>query len=235
MKNFFKKNSYSFKYFSIINIIFNIPLRSIFLRYICPAVIITFIAFSDSNAVVRRMIGPNITMSWASSYLAIESGSVTVQNDSSWTYATATGWFFDALLTPYISMRTNWFFYPTPINSKLEDMNKDLGEIPLHEMGFSVLRHFNFGSLNPWFGAGPFLQFATIDDVNSYILHALLSVGFDYEISEDTFLCPQLMSGLGMKLISSKQQSVVIDVPTGKDFSTSGIVIFFKIGVGKAF
>jgi hypothetical protein len=208
-----------------------------FLKYICFAAIIFFLAPCDSHAVVRRMIGPNVTMSYASSYVAIESGSVTVQNNASWTYATATGWFFDALFTPYISLRTNWFFYPTSINSNYKDFNKRPGEIPLHEMGFSVLRHFNLNPINPWFGAGPFMQFATINDVNSYILHALLSVGFDYEISEDTYFCPELMTGLGMKLVKSQsgQEGVQIDIPTGKDFSTSGIVVFIKIGVGKAF
>jgi hypothetical protein len=197
--------------------------------------LLIFFIPAGSDAMVRRMLGPNVTMSWASSYLSIQSGNVKVQENATWTYATATGWFFDALLTPYISLRTNWFFYPTPINSRIENCTDNAGEIPLHEIGFTVCRHFNAGSLNPWFGAGPYMQFATIDDVTSYIVHVLVSVGFDYEIAEDVYLCPQLLSGLGMKIIKTEEDSVVVDVPTGKDFSTSGIVIFFKIGVGKAF
>lgn len=182
------------------------------------------------------MLGFNVTSSWASSYLAIQSGSITVQNNVSWNYATAPGWFFDYLLTPYIAIRTNWFFYPTSLNHDLRDFKDTNGQIPLHEVGFSVLRHFNLDGINPWFGAGPFLQFATIDDVDSYIIHAVLSVGFDYEVSDDTFFCPELMGGIGAKIISSaKGQNVVIDVPTGSGFSSSGIVIFLKIGVGRSF
>jgi len=215
MKRFFIKKSCYFKYIYLILLLFLIP--------------------ADTDAMIRRILGPNITMSWASSYLSIQSGNVTVQENASWTYATATGWFFDALLTPYISLRTNWFFYPTPVNSELKDMNKNPGEIPLHEIGFSVCRHFNAGPFNPWFGAGPYLQLATIDDFTSYVVHILLSVGFDYEIMDDVYLCPQLLSGLGFKPVKTEEDSVVVDVPTGKNFSTSGIVIFFKIGVGKAF
>ena len=203
--------------------------------YLFFAIALIFTAAGSASAAQRRMLGPNVTMSWASTKLAIQSGSVTVQSNSSWDYATAPGWFFDYLLTPYISLRTNWFFYPTPVNSKIGDFNKNPGEIPLHEIGFSVCRHFNAGSLNPWFGAGPYVQFATIDDVTSYIVHILVSVGFDYEIAQDVYLCPQLLSGLGMKVVKTEEDSVVVDVPTGKDFSTSGIVIFFKLGVGKAF
>lgn len=205
------------------------------LKNIFCIVILFLLINTDSHAVIRRMLGPNVTMSWASSYLALQSGNIQVQENTSWTYATATGWFFDALVTPYISLRLNWFFYPTLINNNIRDLNDRPGEIPLHEVGFSVCRHFNAGSINPWFGAGPYMQFATIDDINSYIVHILLSAGFDYEITEDVFLCPQLMSGLGMKIVKTEQDSVVVDVPTGKNFSTSGIVIFFKIGVGKVF
>ena len=201
----------------------------------CLIILLFFLIQAGSDAAVRRMLGPTVTMSWASSYLSIQSGDILVQEDASWTYATATGWFLDILMTPYISLRTNWFFYPTPVNSKIGDFNENPGEIPLHEIGFSVCRHFNAGSLNPWFGAGPYVQFATIDDVTSYIVHVLVSVGFDYEIAQDVYLCPQLLSGLGMKVVKTEEDSVVVDVPTGKDFSTSGIVVFIKIGVGKAF
>ncbi|HOP63807.1 MAG TPA: hypothetical protein PK906_10575 [Spirochaetota bacterium] len=197
--------------------------------------ILGFVSDSSLYAAKRRILGPNLTMSWASSYLAIESGSVQVENDASWTYASATGWFFDYLLNPYISMRTNWFFYPSVINSDVRDIDQRAGEIPLHEVGFSVLRHFNLQPINPWFGAGPFMQFSTIDDPNSYIVHVLLSFGCDYEIMEDVFLCPELMAGIGARLISSDEETVQIDVPTGEDFTSSGIVIFFKIGVGKSF
>lgn len=192
-------------------------------------------ADKELNAATRRMLGPNFTMSWASSYLAIDSASVKVQNNSSWTYASATGWFFDYMINPYISFRSNWFFYPAIINSKPDDMKDRAGEIPLHEIGFSILRHFNLQPINPWFGAGPFMQFSTIDDVNSYILHAILSVGFDYEIIEDTFICPEFMWGIGARLVSSNQETVQVNIPTGKDFTSSGIVIFFKLGVAKSF
>ncbi len=183
----------------------------------------------------RRLLGPNMTMSWASSYLTINSGSVTVQNDTTWTYATAGGWFFDYMINPYVSFRTQWFFYPEMINSKPEDMFDDTGRINLHEMGFSLLRHFGKGYVTPWFGAGPYLQFATIDSINSYILHVLLSVGFDYECFDDIYLCPELLCGIGAGLFKSDEKNVVIDVPTGTDFSTSGIIIFFKFGVAKSF
>jgi len=204
--------------------------------YLVLSFIILFTAAGNSYAAVRRMLGPNITMSWASSYLEIQSGSIKVQDDTSWDYATAPGWFFDYLATPYISLRTNWFFYPTSLNSNYKDFQKNNGQIPLHEAGFSVLRHFNLTPLNPWFGAGPFIQFATLDDVNSYIVHAVLSVGFDYEISEDVYFCPELMGGLGARLISrGTDKNVKIDVPTGRGFSSSGLVVFLKFGVGKAF
>ncbi len=200
------------------------------------AIVIIFTAENSSFSAVRRILGPNITMSWASTYLAIESGSITVQNNPTWNSAFAPGWFFDYMITPYISLRTNWFFYPTSLNNNLKNFDKTNGQIPLHELGFSVLRHFDAGVLNPWFGAGPFVQFATPDDINSYIIHAVLSLGFDYEVSEDVYFCPELMGGLGARLISrGTDENVKIDVPTGRGFSSSGIVIFLKIGVGKAF
>lgn len=195
-----------------------------------------FLSAEDSSAGVRRMLGPNITMSWASSYLEIQSGSITVRDDTNWDYATAPGWFFDYLMTPYISLRTNWFFYPTSLNSNIRDFNKTNGQVPLHEAGFSVLRHFNLKPLNPWFGAGPFLQFATLDDVNTYIVHAVLSVGFDYEISDDVYFCPELMWGIGARIISKNEgEDVQIDVPTGRGFSSSGFIVFLKLGVGRVF
>lgn len=199
-------------------------------------VCLVFSSERDSFAGVRRMLGPNVTMSWASSYLEIQSGSIAVRDDTNWDYATASGWFFDYLMTPYISVRTNWFFYPTALNSNIMDFNKTNGQIPLHEAGFSVLRHFNLKHLNPWFGAGPFLQFATLDDVNTYIVHAVLSVGFDYEITDDVFFCPEFMWGLGARIISKKTgEDVQIDVPTGRGFSSSGFIVFLKLGVGRVF
>jgi len=181
------------------------------------------------------MLGPNFTSSWASSYLTVNSSSVTVQKDATWTYATASGWFFDYMLNPYISMRTQWFFYPDAINSDMSRFGDDIGKINIHEIGFSVLRHFGKGYVSPWFGAGPYIQFATIDTFNSYIFHILLSLGVDYEFSEDLFFCPEVMCGLGAGLFKNDESNVVIDVPTGNDFSTSGIVIFLKLGVAKAF
>lgn len=200
------------------------------------AVIIIMFYADYVSAADRRILGPNFTSSWASDKLAIESGSVTVKNSSSWDYATAPGWFVDYLLTPYISLRTNWFFYPTMFQHSPADIGKANGRVPLHEIGFSVLRHFDAGELNPWFGAGPFLQFASIDDINSYVVHAIISVGFDYEITEDIFFCPELMFGVGARIISqSANDNLQIDVPTGRGFSSSGIVIFLKIGFGKSF
>jgi len=204
--------------------------------YLYLTVIIFLFSVEYISAADRRMLGPNVTLSWVSNKLTIESGSVTVNNNSSWNYATAPGWFFDYLLTPYISLRSNWFFYPTMFQRNLKYIDEANGRVPLHEIGFSVLRHFNAGVLNPWFGAGPFLQFASIDDINSYVVHAILSVGFDYEISEDLFFCPELMGGIGARIISQNENAnMKIDVPTGRDFSSSGIVIFLKLGVGKSF
>lgn len=203
-------------------------------------IIILFILFlfltgRDLFAGQRRLLGPSITMSWASSYLTIDSGSVTVQKNTSWTYATAGGWFFDYMLNPYVSFRTQWFFYPEVINTGIGEMFERAGKINMHELGFSVLRHFGKGYVSPWFGAGPYLQFSTLDSVNSYILHILLSFGFDYEMFDDVFFCPEVMCGIGAGLFKSEKNSVVIDVPTGTDFSTSGIVVFCKLGVAKSF
>jgi len=200
--------------------------------------LLSFILFAAENslhAAKRRMLGPSFTMSWASSYLAIDSASVQVENETSWTYASAAGWFFDYLINPYISFRTEWFFYPSVINCNPSDIKDKTGEIPLHEIGFSILRHFNLQPINPWFGVGPFMQFSTINDVNSYILHAVLSAGFDYEIDEETFICPELMWGIGARLLSSDEETVQVNIPSGKDFTSSGIVIFFKLGVGRSF
>ena len=190
---------------------------------------------SPLDAAQRRMLGPEINMSWVSSYLTINSGSVTVQNNATWSYATATGWFFDYLLNPYVSIRTHWFFYPDMINSGPAGLFERSGEINLHEAGLSVLRHFGKGYISPWFGAGPYLQFPTIDNVNAYVIHFMLSAGFDYELFEDVYFCPELMFGIGASFFTKDEGQVNIDVPTGRDFSTSGIVIFFKIGVAKSF
>ena len=121
------------------------------------------------------------------------------------------------------------------MNSGVDEMFTDAGKINMHEIGFSLLRHFGKGYISPWFGAGPYLQFATVDSINSYIIHILLSFGFDYELVDDIYLCPEIMGGIGAGLFKSDSNSVVIDVPTGTDFSTSGIVIFFKLGVAKSF
>ena len=190
----------------------------------------------DSEAAIRRMMGPNITMSWASSYFAINSGSVTVDDKSSWNYATALGWFFDYMATPYISYRLNWFFFPSAINRNYDNFdNSSKSEINLHDIGFSLLRHFDMGDANLWFGAGVYWQFSTFGDVDSYIMYAVLSLGFDYEINEDIFLCPEFITGVGTRIIKKNEDTVNIDVPTGKNFSSSGFVILFKLGVAKAF
>jgi len=211
-------------------------MKKIYKIYLFFTFVIIISSVSNSSAAIRRMLGPNVTISWASSYLAIESGQVTVQSNPSWTNATALGWFFDYLVTPHVSLRTNWFFYPTSLSDGLSTVDDDKGQIMAHEMGLSVLRHFNSSPLNPWFGFGPYLQFATFDNVNSYTIHAILSLGFDYQLSEDVYFCPELMGGIGARLFSqAKGEDVAIDVPTGGDFSSSGIVVFLKIGIGKAF
>jgi hypothetical protein len=182
------------------------------------------------------MIGPNFTLSYSSTYLAIESGQVSVQSNPKWENAAALGWFFDYLITPYVSLRTNWFFYPTSMGDDYSNLIEDNGKITGHVIGVSVLRHFEGSSLNPWFGFGPFVGFTTVDNINSYTIHAILSVGFDYQISEDVFFCPELMGGIGARIISeSAGNDVSIDVPTGGNFTSSGIVVFCKIGFGKEF
>lgn len=189
----------------------------------------------DLYAQRRRMLGANVNMSWASSYLTIDSTSVKVENNASWTYASAVGWFFDYMTTPHISFRSEWFFYPAAINSAPGEMKEHIGEMPLHEIGFSILKHYNFKPINPWVGAGPYMQFSTINDVNSYILHGMISFGCDYEFLDDTFFCPEFMCGIGVRIISSNSNTVQIDVPTGKDFTTSGIILIAKLGVAKSF
>ena len=79
------------------------------------------------------------------------------------------------------------------------------------------------------------MQFSTINDANSYIVHAVLSTGFDYEVDEDTFFCPEIMWGIGARLLSSDEDTVQVNIPSGKDFTSSGIVIFFKLGVARSF
>lgn len=110
-----------------------------------------------------------------------------------------------------------------------------IGEISLHELGFSLIRRFGKGYVSPWFGAGPYLQFNTIDNLNSYVFHAMLSAGFDYEFLEDIYFCPEIVFGLGASFFKTDEGSVQVDVPTGAGFSTSGIVIFFKLGVARSF
>lgn len=202
---------------------------------IIASFILVLFTVGPLGAAQRRMLGPELNMSWVSSYLTINSGSVTIRKNATWSYANACGWFMDYLLNPYVSIRTHWFFYPDIINSSPAEIFENAGVITLHEIGFSLIRHFGKGYVTPWFGAGPYLQFETIDDINSYVIHAMLSLGFDYEIMDDTYFCPELMFGIGAGFFKSDEGSVQVDVPTGTDFSTSGIVIFFKIGVAKAF
>lgn len=187
------------------------------------------------TAAQRRMVGPNLTMSWASTYLTINTDAVTVQNDAEWIYASAAGWFFDYQLNPFVSLRAEWFCYPSVINSNPFRSSDSIGEVNLHEIGFSVLRHFDKGYISPWFGAGPYMQFNSIGNINSYVVHILLSVGFDYELSDDLYFCPELITGVGASLIKSDNQTVQFDVPTGGDFSTSGIVVFLKLGFARTF
>lgn len=197
--------------------------------------LIVFFLQGDLLANKRRMAGAGPVFSWASSYITIEAGSVTVQDNPTWTYATAVGFFFDYLINPYISYRTEWVIYPAVINHNMNISKKEYGVIELHSAGFSLLRHFNFRYFNPWFGAGPYLQFSSIGDVDSYVLHLMLSTGFDYEIYPGTFLCPDIKFGIGTRIVSSDNDSVIIDVPGANDFSTSGIIIFARIGVARAF
>jgi hypothetical protein len=194
-----------------------------------------FFALTPLEAAQRRMIGPEFNMSWVSSYLTIHSSSVTIQNDTTWSYANACGWFFDYMLNPYVSVRSHWLFYPGLLNSRADRMFDKIGEISLHELGFSLIRRFGKGYVSPWFGAGPYLQFNTIDNLNSYVFHAMLSAGFDYEFLEDIYFCPEIVFGLGASFFKTDEGSVQVDVPTGAGFSTSGIVIFFKLGVARSF
>jgi len=198
-------------------------------------IVIIILLHVDLSASKRRMVGGGPILSWASSYVTLEAGSVTVQDSATWTYATAMGMFFDYMVNPYISYRTDWFVYPAVINSEIGKGEKQYGVIEHHAVGFSLLRHFNFKHVNPWFGAGPYLQFSTVNDVDSYIIHLMLSTGFDYEIYPDTYLCPEFKFGIGTRIISSNEDSVVIDVPGTNDFSTSGIIIFLKIGIARVF
>ncbi|HPS57809.1 MAG TPA: hypothetical protein PK514_06850 [Spirochaetota bacterium] len=204
-----------------------------------PVILLLFVllllVMSPLEAAQRRMLGPEVNMSWVSSYLTVNSGSVTIQNNATWSYANACGWFLDYLLNPYVSMRTHWIFYPEMINSRPDEMFDHAGVISLHEIGISLIRHFGKGYVSPWFGAGPYIQFDTIDNINSYVFHATLSAGFDYECAEDVYFCPEIMFGIGAGFFKTGKGSVQVDVPTGPDFSTSGIVIFLKLGVAKAF
>ena len=190
----------------------------------------------DSQAAMRRMMGPNIAMSWSSSYFRIDSGSVTMADQSSWNYATAIGWFFDYMTTPYISFRINWICFPSIINKSYDNFNNTKSEINLHDLGFTLLRHLNIDYMNLWFGAGLYWQFSTPANIDSYILYSILSFGLDYEISEDIYLCPEFITGVGMRLIKkSEDEDIVIDVPSGRNFSSNGFVMFFKLGIAKAF
>ena len=207
------------------------PFKSV----IIASFLLVLLGVSPLGAAQRRMLGPELNMSWVSSYLTINSGSVTIRNNATWSYANACGWFLDYMLNPYVSVRTHWFFYPDMFNSRADEFFDKVGVITLHEIGFSLIRRFGKGVVSPWFGAGPYLQFDTVDNINSYIIHAMLSVGFDYEIMEDVYFCPELMFGIGAGFFKTDEGSVQVDVPTGADFSTSGIVIFLKIGAAKAF
>ena len=190
----------------------------------------------DLQASLNRMMGPNLITSWSSSYLIIDSGSATVNDKSAWTSATAVGWFFDYKTTPHVSFRTSWFCFPSFINKDYDNFNRDNREVNLHDIGFSLLRHFNISDIDLWFGSGIYWQFSTFSNINSYTLYATLSFGIDYEITDGLYLCPEIVTGLGMKLIKrSEQDKVEIEVPTGSNFSSNGFVVFFKLGVAKAF
>lgn len=203
-------------------------------RYFFLLLIAVFL-HSDLLANNRRMLGVGPIFSWASTYLTLEAGSVTVRDNADWTYATAMGLFFDHMVNPYVSYRTEWFIYPAILNNNINESKKEFSAIELHAVGVSLLRHFNLRNINPWFGAGPYLQFSSLGNVDSYILHLILSTGFDYEISPGVYLCPDFKIGIGMRLIRSDDDSVVIDVPGASDFSTSGFVFFTRIGIAKAF
>ncbi len=183
----------------------------------------------------HRLVGGQLVPSFASSYLNIESKSIKVQENASWAYASGFGFFFDYQANPYISFRFDWFFYPGLMNTSTENSGENLSRIKVNEAGFTVKRHFEGNLFNPWFGAGPYMQYTVPNEVDSYVLHILLSFGFDYEISDGVFLCPDFKVGLGIKLISSSEDSVVVELPSGSDFSTSGIVVFMKIGLARSF
>lgn len=204
--------------------------------YFFYSLLIIIFVSTGSSAAIRRMMGPSVALTWSSSYLEIDSGSVSVQEDPSWSYSTGVGWFIDYLITPYVSIRTNLLMCPGILNKRPGEFNDAKGQMRHNELGFLLLRHLNGGEFSPWFGAGPSLQVSTFDDVNSYILFLYLSVGLDYEISEDVYFCPEMAIGIGSGIVSSDENSnVVIDVPSGKSFSSSGIVTYIKLGVGKAF
>jgi len=198
-------------------------------------VIIISSAYRDSVSATRRMMGPNIIMSWSSSYFIIDSGSVTVNDQAIWTYATGLGWFIDYRTTPYVSFRASWFCFPSVINKSYGNFNNTASEINLHDVGFSLLRYFNIYDINLWFGAGAYWQFSTLGDINSYVMYPILSLGFNYAINEDTYLCPEFVTGVGMRLIKKSADDVVIDVPTGRGFSSNGFIMFLKLGVAKTF
>ena len=215
----------------------NCDSRIIKKQYLIGILLVIIISISgDSQAALNRMMGPNFIASWSSSYLIIDSGSATVNDKSEWTYATAMGWFLDYKTTPHISFRTSWFCFPSFINKDFDNFNRDNREVNLHDIGFSILRHFNNTDIDLWFGSGIYWQFSTFGDINSYTIYATLSFGLDSEIYEDIYLCPEIVTGLGMKLIKrSEQDKVEIEVPTGSNFSSNGFVVFFKLGVAKAF
>jgi len=210
-----------------------------FLRSLCiaSAIFVFSGAFVSENlfAVQRRMVGVQFVPSFASSYLNIESKSIKVQEDASWAYASSFGFFFDYMMNPYVSFRFDWFFSPGLINTAYKDLGTNSTKIKVNEAGLTVKRHFEGNVLNPWFGAGPYIQYTAPAEYDSHVLHFLLSFGFDYEIADTIFLSPDFKFGLGMKLISSEDDSVVVELPSGSDFSTSGIVVFFKLGLAKSF
>ncbi len=183
----------------------------------------------------HRFLGAEFVSSFSSSYLNIESSSIRVDDNASWTRSYALGCFFDYKFHPNIALRLDWFFLPEFLNSGMDALDSRFSRVELYEAGFLLKRYFQSNVLDSWFGAGISLQYVLIDDFNSYVIHFLLAFGFDYEIYEDVFLCPEIQSGLGMKLLSSNDDSLVIDLPTGSDLSTSGIVIFAKLGFAKSF
>ena len=212
--------------------------KKYFLSILFAIFVIIISITRESQASINRMLGANIITSWSATYLNIDSGSVTVNENSTWAYATAIGCFFDYKTTPHISYRTSWFSFPSFINKDYNNFNTTNTEVNLHVIGFSLLRHFNIidNDSDIWFGSGIYWQFSAFENIDSYTMYATLSFGFDYKISEDVYLCPELVAGLGMKLIRrSEDDEISIDVPTGANFSSSGLVVFFKLGAAKAF